>query len=190
LLLDRVVVTVDRMSERVDVELHWVGGLVRSHALSRPVARYQQRSDYPRLVERLRELCGTSLRAASIAERLNAEGFRPPRRAQQFSAHIVPDLSARLEHPRCQCYGSSVGLGADEFRPAGLARRLGVSRDRVRRWLRSGYLNVRRDEDGHAIVWADADELRRLRELGRLFRAKAAGPRLDELKKAKPRPER
>jgi DNA invertase Pin-like site-specific DNA recombinase len=188
LLLERVVVTVDKTSERVDVELHWVGGLVRAHVLSRPVARYEQRSDYLRLVERLRELCGTSLRAAGIAELLNAEGFRPPRRAQQFTAHIVLDLLARLGLPRCQRYGSPAGLGADEFRPAGLARRLGVSRDRVRRWLRSGYLNVRRDEEGHAVVWADADELRRLRELGRLFEAKVSGPRLDKLKRPKRRP--
>jgi hypothetical protein len=190
LLLERVVVTVDKMSERVDVQLQWVGGLVRAHVLSRPVARYEQRSDYPRLVERLREICRTGLRAASIAERLNAEGFRPPRRAQQFTAHIVLDLSARLGLPRCQRYGSPAGLGANEFRPAGLARRLGVSRDRVRRWLRSGYLTVRRDEEGHAIVWADADELRRLRELGRLFEAKVTGPRLDKLKRPKPRPGR
>jgi hypothetical protein len=41
LLLERVVVTVDKTSERVDVELHWVGGLVRAHVLSRPVARYE-----------------------------------------------------------------------------------------------------------------------------------------------------
>jgi len=164
------------------------GGLVRAHVLSRPVARFEQRSDYPRLVERLRELCGTGLRAASIAERLNAEGFRPPRRAQQFTAHIDLDLSARLGLPRCQRYGSPAGLGANEFRPAGLARRLGVSRDRVRRWLRSGYLTVRRDEEGHAIVWADAGELRRLRELGRLFEAKVTGPRLDKLKRPNRRP--
>ena len=66
-------------------------------------------------------------------------------------------------------------------------RRLGVSRDRVRRWLRSGYLNVRRDEEGHAIVWADAGELRQLRELGRLFEANVTGPRLDKLKRPKAR---
>jgi hypothetical protein len=36
--------------------------------------------------------------------------------------------------------------------------------------------------------WADADELKRLRELGRLFRAGATGARLDQLKKPKPRP--
>jgi hypothetical protein len=48
-----------------------------------------------------------------------------------------------------------VGLlfqGPNKFRPMGLARRLGVSWDRVRHWLRSGYLSVGKDEDGHAIV--------------------------------------
>src|SRR5207247_8232612 len=42
LLLQRVVVTVNKASERVDVTLHWVGGAVRSHTISRPVARYSQ----------------------------------------------------------------------------------------------------------------------------------------------------
>jgi hypothetical protein len=63
-----------------------------------------------------------------------------------------------------------------------------MSRDRIGHWLRSGYLNVRRDEDGHAIIWADADELKRLRELGRVFRAGARGTRLDQLKKPRRRP--
>lgn len=37
LLLERVIVTVDKTSEKVDVQLHWMGGLVRSHVVSRPV---------------------------------------------------------------------------------------------------------------------------------------------------------
>ena len=94
LLLERVVVTVDKASERVDVELHWVGGAVRSHTLARPVSRYDQQSDYPRLVERLRELCGERLSSAAIAERLNAEGFRPPKRTRRFTGEMVPRLTA------------------------------------------------------------------------------------------------
>jgi hypothetical protein len=180
LLLERVTVTVDKASERVDVQLHWIGGLVRSHALSRPVSRYDCRSDYPRLVERLRSLSGERLRAAPIAARLNAEGFRPPRRAKRFTVGIVLRLLACLGVPRRSRYGSQAGLEADEFRPMGLARRLGVSRDRVRRWLRSGYLSVRKDEDGHAIIRADAVELRRLRELARHPRAGASQARLSE----------
>jgi hypothetical protein len=40
LLVERVSVTVDKAIERVDVELHWAGGLVDAHILSRPVRRY------------------------------------------------------------------------------------------------------------------------------------------------------
>jgi DNA-binding transcriptional MerR regulator len=72
----------------------------------------------------------------------------------------------------------------------GLARRLGMSRDTVRRWLRAGWLTVRRDAEGHHVIWADASELRRLRELHRLPRTWANKCRLAELKKPKPRPER
>src|SRR4051794_5360132 len=54
LLIEHVYVTADKASERVDVELRWVGGLVQSHTLGRPVTRYDLQSDYPRLVERLR----------------------------------------------------------------------------------------------------------------------------------------
>ena len=35
LLIDRVSVIVDKSSERVDVEVHWTGGLVEAHVLSR-----------------------------------------------------------------------------------------------------------------------------------------------------------
>ena len=60
----------------------------------------------------------------------------------------------------------------------------------MRRWLRAGWVNVRRDEDGHHVIWADADELRRLRALHELPRTWANKARLAELKKPKPRPAR
>ena len=190
LLLEKVVVTVDRASERVDVTLHWVGGSIREHAITRPVMRYSQQSDYPRLVERLRQLCTSRLNSAAIAERLNAEGFSPPKRTDRFTAEMVLRLTTHLGLARRQRHGSSVGLGPAEYRPMGLARRLGLSRDTVRRWLRAGWLNVRRDEDGHHVIWADADELRRLGELHALPRTWTNKARLAELKKPKPRPAR
>jgi hypothetical protein len=60
----------------------------------------------------------------------------------------------------------------------------------VRRWLRVGWLNVRRDEDDHRVIWADADEMRRLQELRDLARTWANRARLAELKKPKQRPAR
>jgi Recombinase/Recombinase zinc beta ribbon domain len=190
LLLERVMVTVDKASERVDVVLHWIGGVTQDHVLTRRVTRYCQQSDYPRLVARLRELCAGRENAAAIAERLNAEGFHPPKRTDRFTGAMIQRLTMHLGLARRQRHGSTTGLGADEYRPMGLARRLGVSRDTVRRWLRVGWLNLRRDEDGHHVIWADASELRRLRELHALPRSWANKKRLAKLKQPKPRPAR
>lgn len=190
LLLERVVVMADKASERVDVTLHWAGGATRSHTLARPVTRYPQQSDYPRLVPPLRELCTGRLNSADLAQRLNAEGFCPPKRTTRFTAEMVRRLTTHLGLARRQRHGSSAGLGPDEHRPMGLARRLGLSRHTVRRWLRAGWLNVRWDEDGHHVIRADASELRRLRELHQLPRTWANKARLSKLKKPKPRPER
>ena len=190
LLLERVVVTVDKASERVDATLHWVGGVVRPHAITRPVARYSQQSDHPQLVTRLRQLCTGRRNATAIADRLNAEGFCPPKRTNRFTRDMVLRLTAHLGLARRPRHGSPAGLGPDEYRPMGLARRLGISRDTVRRWLRAGWLNLRRDDDGHHLIWADAGELRRLRELHDLPRTWANKTRLAKLKKPKPRPAR
>ncbi len=72
------------------------------------------------------------------------------------------------------------------YRPMSLARHLGFSRDTIRGWLRAGWLNLRRDDDGHHVIWADAGELRRLRELHDLPRTWANKTRLAKLKKPKP----
>jgi recombinase-like zinc beta ribbon protein/recombinase len=190
LLLEQVVVTVDKASERVEVMLHWVGGAVRPHTITRPVARYSQQSEYQRLAARLRELCSGRRNSAEIAQQLNAEGFRPPKRTKQFSGEMVRRLTVQMGLLRRPRHGSPIGLGPDEYRPMGLARRLGIGRDTVRRWLRVGWLNVRRDEEGHHVIWADASELRRLRELHELPRTWANKARLAKLKKPKPRPAR
>jgi DNA invertase Pin-like site-specific DNA recombinase len=190
LLLERVVVTVDKASERVDVRLHWVGGVVVAHALTRAVRRYDQHSDYPRLVERLRQLCGRRRGAAEIAERLNAEGFCPPKRTNRFTRDMVLRLIGQLGFHRREPHGSRVGLGRDEYRPGGLAARLGVNRDTVRRWVKVGWVNVRRDENDHRVIWADAEELKRLRALHQLPRTWATKARFAELKQPKPRPAR
>jgi DNA invertase Pin-like site-specific DNA recombinase len=190
LLIEHVSAVVDKASERVDVTLHWAGGLVESHTVSRPVKRYDLQADYPRLVARLRAWCAERLSAGAMADRLNAEGFRPPKRAERFTRGMVQRLLWHLGLARRAPHGSLAGLGRDEYRPSSLARRLGVSRDTVRRWLRAGWLTTRRDAEGHHVIWADAFELRRLRELHRLPRTWATKGRLAELTQPKPRPER
>jgi hypothetical protein len=189
LLIEQVSVAVDKASERVDVEIHWAGGLVQAHSLDRPVGRYEQRSDYPRLVLRLRTLCDERLSSAAISERLNAEGFKPPKRADRFPSLMVSRLRSRLGLTRRERHGSPEGLGQDEYRPTGLARRPGVRRDTVRWWVRAGYVTTRKDTQAHHVIWADAAELRRLQELHRFLGTRTAEG-LAELKKPRPGPER
>ena len=190
LLVDRVSVIVNKASERVDVELHWAGGPVESHVLSRPVRRYDLRADYPQLVARVRGCCSDGLSAAEIADRLNEEGFRPPKRADRFNRGMVQRLLCRLELTHRKPHGSPSGLGQDEHRPSSLARRLEIGLDTVRRWVRAGWVTSSRDAQGHHVIWADASELARLRELHALPRTWATKDRLAELSKPKAHPER
>ena len=56
--------------------------------------------------------------------------------------------------------------------------------------MKVAWVTVRRDENGHAVIWADAEELKRLRALHRLPRTWANKARLAKLKRPKPRPAR
>ena len=190
LLIEQVKVQVDKSSERVAVELSWVGGLIESHTVSRPVSRYDMQADYPRLVERLQAWSAEGRSAEAMAAALNAEGFRPPKRAARFTREMVRRLSWHLNLARREPHGSLAGLGADEYRPGGLARHLGISRDTVRGWIRLGRVTTRRDAEGHHIVWADASELARLGELHGLRQSWESKERFAELIQPKVRPKR
>jgi DNA invertase Pin-like site-specific DNA recombinase len=91
-LVERVVVTVQGESEKVDVQLHWIGGHVTAATITRPVPRFEQLSYYPQLLARVAALHGEHQALDAIAERLNAEGWRPPKRHQAFNANAVKTL--------------------------------------------------------------------------------------------------
>jgi DNA invertase Pin-like site-specific DNA recombinase len=188
LLLERVTVVVDKESEQVNVKLQWLGGAQAEHAMARPVRSYSQQGDCPRLVSRLKELCSEGLDSSEIAKKLNAEGFRPAHQAKEFNGAIVLRLRNELGLNRGKRHGSKEGLGKAEYRPGGLAKKLGVPRGTIKWWMRRGWVNARKDERGHHIIWADADELRRLRELHRLSRTAGNRERVAALKKPKQRP--
>jgi DNA invertase Pin-like site-specific DNA recombinase len=190
ILIEQVEVQVDKSSERVSVELSWFGGLIELHTVTRPVSRYDMQADYPRLVERLQAWSAEGRSAEAMAAALNAEGFRPPKRAARFTREMVRRLSWQLNLARREPHGSLAGLGADEYRPGGLARHLGISRDTVRGWIRLGRVTTRRDAEGHHIVWADASELARLGELLGLRQSWESKERFAELIQPKARPER
>ena len=102
LLVERVEAAVEGTTDQVRVSVTWVGGHRTSHTLTRPVLRYEQTRDFPRLMARIRELRRRrALTFAAIAERRNAEGFRPRKGAGQFHKDIV-SLIVRRRTPGYQ----------------------------------------------------------------------------------------
>ncbi|MBA2767706.1 MAG: recombinase family protein [Sporichthyaceae bacterium] len=166
-IVAQVTVAVQGESERVQVTITWAGGVQTAGELVRPVARVDQLSYYPRLVERVRALAAEGLSMAAIAARLNAEGFRPPKRRERFGPQGVHDLLQRLENrtPRRRSE-QPVDLGVHEWWLADLARATGMPPVTLFSWIRRGWVTGRQQAEPPRrwILWADEAELEQLRE--------------------------
>jgi DNA invertase Pin-like site-specific DNA recombinase len=191
LLVEEVVVRVRGESERVDVTMRWAGGEVTGHEVVRPVRRYEQLADHARLLNRIDELRKEGLTLAAAAERLNREGFRPPKRSRTFTSGMLTRLLAKRERsgPRPQAVADGGLLGADEGLLSDLARHLGMPQATLHRWVRVGWVQARKlpTPGGHGAIGADADELGRMARLRVCPRGWSEEPVLAELTKPKAR---
>ena len=163
-LIERVSVETPQAHEHVEVTITWVGGDVTRHHTRRPVMKYDQLEDFPRLRDSIAAWHEQGLTSAEIAEQLNREGFRPPSsRATQFTRPLVAQLMCRLGLAASRD-GHGV-LGRSEWWLRGLAEKLHVGPCRVRNWIFKGYVHWRKLPAGQYVVWADRDELIRLQQL-------------------------
>ena len=166
-VVERLVVDAEGDSERVAVRIHWVGGHQTTDTLIRPVARLDQLSYYPQLCARVRTLAAEGLSAPAIAARLNAEGYRPPKRREHFGRQGVLELLHRLgasdPQPRPARQEESA---ADEWGVAALAQVIGMPTITLYDWLKRGWVQARRqDQPPHRwVIRADASEIERLRQ--------------------------
>jgi DNA invertase Pin-like site-specific DNA recombinase len=188
-LVERVEVAVEGVSDQVHVNITWAGGQQTPHEVTRPVLRYEQTADYERLMVRVRELRAAGRTCAAIAEHLNAEGYRPSRRATRFHKDIVSRLLVRgtVGHSP-----PTAPLGRDEWFVRALARRLGMGRSTLHAWLQRGWVHYRRLTGRRAacVCWADGEELERLGRLARAPRGAFAPELPPELTTPKRRPVR
>lgn len=186
-LVERVVVTVRCDSEYVDVTIQWAGGYESQHEIVRPVATYAQLRDFDQLMNRVVELREAGHAASAIAERLNAEGFYPPKRNGQFTAPVVYQLLKRRALIGNERSHDEL-LRDDEWWLTDLARELAMSHLKLRDWAKRGWLHSRKTPvQGRWILWADADEVGRLRELLEQSR-RGVNAHTSELKTPKERP--
>lgn len=170
LLLEQVVVTVEGNTDRVDVELRWAGGFVSRHTLYRPVQTYEQLSNYDELLARIEKLRAQRKTLSAIAATLNAEGFHPPKRSPRFTQEILSRF-LRERAARAGWLSRSVSdeqhLRANEWWLADLAAKLSMPIATLHRWQRVGWIASRKvtAAGGRWAIYADADELLRLRRL-------------------------
>jgi hypothetical protein len=169
-LVERVEVEIEGVSDRVQVTITWAGGQDTRHELIRPVGRYDQTADFDRLMARIGELSATGQTSAAIADRLNAEGFRPPKGAVRFHKDIVSRLVRR--HTPCDRTprkSDHAALGRDEWSVIDLAGKLGIGKNTLHAWLQRGWVRYRRlpGYRGRCVCWADPGELDRLGRLAR-----------------------
>jgi DNA invertase Pin-like site-specific DNA recombinase len=163
-IVDRVIVVTDKATEMNEVTIVWQGGVTTQHQVARPVGSYEQLKDYRRLTERIRQLHREGLHFRQIAEKLNEEGFVPPRRRGAFTECGIWSLMRDLGLPG-ELFRDDL-LGKDEWWIPDLARTLGVISQKIHYWVKQGWIHSRRTPSGkHLIVWADKDEMRRLRKL-------------------------
>lgn len=166
-VVDRVVFDVQGNTERVRVTIHWVGGTKTESEMIRPVAKLSQLSYYPQLCNRIRTLADEGLKAEEIAEQLNAEGLRPPKRREQFGRQGIQDLMARLGLAQHRSRSKSrEGLGEQEWWLPELARQISAPPITLYFWVRRGWVKARHQNggSGRLILWADDAEIARLRE--------------------------
>jgi DNA invertase Pin-like site-specific DNA recombinase len=169
-VIERIAIDVEGESERVGVEIRWAGGLAMKDIMIRPVNKLEQLSYYPELCERVRGLAAQGLSRQKIAERVNEEGYRPPKRWEKFGRYGIGDLMHRLgvmAGKDTRTERQNALLNKDEWWLPRLAQELGMPRVTLHDWTRRGWVKARQQPEPQRrwIVWADEEELKRLRGL-------------------------
>ena len=168
-LVGRVTVAIQGQTEWVDVTIHWAGGMESRHVMRRGVLKYEQLSNYRVLRDRIAALRKAGVTTAEIAEQINREGFHPPRGEGRFHRGHVKQFLLRhgLLRPGASPRIDAAELRSNEWRLGDLAKELGMPSMTLRHWHNRGWVAGRKSSPlgGCWILWADRQELERLRRL-------------------------
>ena len=175
ILIEKITVAVAGSSELVDIAITWAGGHQTTGQAVRPVARLDQLSYYPALLARVTELTEAGRTTRQIADTLNAEGFRPPKRTTRFRPGQVRILlnqhDLRTRNRRGQP-AALADLGPGDWSVPALAAALGMPTATVYNWIYRGWITARHAPGSkNWIITAEATEMQQLRER----RARPAG---------------
>jgi DNA invertase Pin-like site-specific DNA recombinase len=185
-LVERVVIHAEHGTEQAQASIRWAGGYESRLAYARPVRCYRQRSDFEQIKNRILELRTAGKTAEEIAQVLRQECFQPLRQGSSFNQDVVHHLLVKMG---LRGEGSDEAqLGRHEWWLRDLARKMGMSWHTLHGWATKGWLHGRQTKvEKRWIIWADAEELARLRKLRAAHWRKSFG-KPEELTTPKSRP--
>jgi DNA invertase Pin-like site-specific DNA recombinase len=170
-VVEQVTITVLGVSEHVTVTIGWAGGHTTRGQTIRPVARLDQLSSYPQLVERVRQLAEQGHRARAIARWLHAEGFRPAKGRDRIGVSAITQLLHQLGYPRAFTRERIVPPpgeepGPDEWWLDDLAAELAMPPITLHSWVRRGWVHARQESrrPHRWIIHVDRRQLAELRQ--------------------------
>lgn len=167
-LVEQVVVEVLSRSERVAVSIHWAGGFESRHEIRRAVGTFQQLESADAIRARIVALKQQGWPHATVASQLNAEDYHAAS-GGPFTAPIVSQLCRQFRAAGLLTDARASSRDEDnhpsKFWQLGkLSRYLGVKQATLSTWRRRGWVHAERlGKRWH--LWADGDELARLRQL-------------------------
>ncbi len=180
-LIDSVTLNIHNNSDVVALQVDWNGGFESHHEFRRSVLSYSQMQDFDRLLVRLRELRKTGATAAAIAAKLNDEGFRTAR-GKSFQAITVQTLMSRRDFTADKDQLVDPQLPDDHrWSIPQLVKELQLPTTTLCHWCRRGWVHSSKTNSNRWVVWANADELSRLRRLASYRRPSNRGEYPPEL---------
>jgi hypothetical protein len=190
MLLDRIELNIEGKSEQTEITLTWAGGFISRQHYRRTVISYKQLSNLDELIQRIVELENSGLDLKQIAKQINQEGYTSLR-GRPFSGMMLSRLLVKHGiHPRRKMPVSESLLQANEWWLPDLAKQLGIPPATLSHWKKRGWINGRKLPHGLGrwIIWADAAEVERLKQLRTTRRRWSDCPYPKELTTPKPNP--
>ena len=183
LMIERVTVTVMGDSERVEVEVHWHGGVRTRAEIRRPVRSLEQLSYYGELRAQVGAWRAEGRSSRTIAELLNATDWKPARHDVFTEASVTAMIqrtgmgtipAPRLPRP------PPAGQDREEWLIEDLAAATGVAGSTLHGWIRKHRLEARKEPppaDGKRRRWliradpATCDAIRAWRAKSRAYQS-------------------
>jgi DNA invertase Pin-like site-specific DNA recombinase len=170
LLIERVIVAIEGTSEKVFIEINWMGGHKTQMNFTRPVAKLEQLSYYNDLLNRAKELRAAKKDCNTIADILNQEGWSPPKKQKIFTSSMVSSLLSRVGLKSDKNVPSKqIKRKSHEWTLRELSQEINIPEPTLYAWMRKRVLQARQAKDRYNkaiwLIFADKKEISRLQSL-------------------------